>query len=229
MKRLIVILAAASLALSAFAQGETSSSTVYSSPSGVASVAILDHVMWGYDPVHSDDFTPRGGGEVDLNILNLRLYPSESFGIEAGLDCKWQYFDTRESYFFLDSNRIPQALKSRVSPGSEERHLGTLSAFSLSVPLLAKFRVGKFFLGGGAEANFNLSTSTTDLSRSENVRTEVSMDKGKANTFSYDFMGMAGYKGFGVFFKYYPKNSSFVPEGGVKFDYFTVGIALLLE
>ena len=228
MKKLIVMLAAGLVAVSAFAQGETPSSTVYTSPSGVASLDILDHLAWGYDIVSSDDFTPQGGGEVDLNILNLKLYPAESFGIEAGLDCKWQFLQTKESYFFLDSNRIPQAYKTLLTD-SKGRHQGSLDVFSLSVPVLAKLCVGKFFIGGGAEANFNLVTSTTDLTKNENVRTEVTMSKGKANTFTYDFMGVAGYQSFGVFFKYYPKNSSFVPEGGVKFNYFTVGIALFMK
>lgn len=229
MKKLIVILAAGLVALSAFAQDEKPSSTVYTSPDGVASLDLVRYVAWGYDIVRSDDFTPRGGGEVDLNIVTLNLFLSASFGIEAGVDCKWQYFNTRESSLFLDSDRIPQATKTWTSLNSKERHLGSLDAFTLSVPVVAKLRMGKIWLGGGAEANFNLTASTTDVVESDNVRTDVTMSKGKTNVFTYDFVGMAGFGTLGIFAKFYPKNSSFIPQGGVEFSYFTLGVTLFMQ
>lgn len=230
MKKLMILWAACLLALPMFAQHEASSSSIYTSSNGVFSFGMASHVSWGYDFVKSDDFKPRGGGELMLNAFGLKLYPSEYFGIETGLDCKWQYFGTRENEFYLEgADRLPKAV-SWPAPGlgKADRHGSSLGAFSLSVPVLARVYLGKTWIGGGAEANFNLTAYTEDVIERDNVRTDVSMTKGRVNRFTYDFVGMLGYKDFALFAKFYPKSSRFVPEGGVKFDYWTLGISFFL-
>ena len=230
MKRLFVLIASSLLALPVFAQHEASPSSVYTSPNGVFSFDMANHVSWGYDFVKSDDFNPRGSGEVTLNVLGMKLYPSPYFGIETGLDCKWQYFGTRENEFYLEgADRLPMVM-SWPAPGmgKADWHDSSLGVFSLSVPVFAKAYLGKVWIGGGAEANFNLTAYTEDIIEVGNTRTDVSMTKGKVNRFTYDFVGMLGYKDVALFAKFYPKNSTFVPEGGVKFNYWTLGVAVFL-
>ena len=230
MKKLLILWAASLLALPMFAQHEASPSSIYTSSNGVFSFDAVSHMSWGSDFVKSDDFKPRGNGELTLNAFGLKLYPSEYFGIETGLDCKWQYFGTRENEFYLEgADRLPKAV-SWPAPGlgKADRHGSSLGAFSLSVPVLARVYLGKTWIGGGAEANFNLTAYTEDVIERDNVRTDVSMTKGRVNRVTYDFVCMLGYKDFAFFAKFYPKNSRFVPEGGVKFDYWTLGFALFL-
>ena len=74
----------------------------------------------------------------------------------------------------------------------------------------------------------SITAYTEDVIERDNVRTDVSMTKGRVNRFTYDFVGMLGYKDFALFAKFYPKSSRFVPEGGVKFDYWTLGISFFL-
>ena len=230
MKKLFILIATSLLALPAFAQHEASSSSIYTSPNGVVSIGAMNHMSWGYDFVKSDAFKPKGSGEVSLNVLDLNIYPSQSFGFEVGLDCKWQYFGSKESMFYLDGNRIPQAHSSWVLDGvsGDSWKRSTLGDFSLSVPVLAKLYMGKFWIGAGAEANFNLTSYTDYVFEIDNKRTEVSESKGKTNLFTYDFVGLVGFSNTAVFAKFYPKNSTFVPAGGVKFDYWTLGLAIFL-
>ena len=230
MKKLFILIATSLLALPAFAQHEASSSSIYTSPNGVVSIGAMNHMSWGYDFVKSDAFKPKGSGEVSLNVLDLNIYPSQSFGFEVGLDCKWQYFGTKVGMFHLDGNRIPQAYADWAieNLASDVWKRSTLGVFSLSVPVLAKFYMGKFWIGGGAEANFNLTSYTDYVYEIDNMRTEVSESKGKTNLFTYDFVGLVGFSNTAVFAKFYPKNSTFVPEGGVKFDYWTLGVAIFL-
>ena len=226
MKKLILILLAGLLALPVLAQHEVSPASLATSENGVVSLDVLNHVSWGYDFVKSDAFTPRGGGEVNLNTFGLDIYPSENFGIETGLDCKWQYFNTRESQFLLDGNRVPQASFPNVLKA--DRKESSLNVFSLSIPVMAKAYLEKFFFGVGAEACFNLTGHTEFVYDNGNVRVDVTESKAKLNLFTYDFMGMVGYDDMAVYGKFYPKNSRFVPEGGVPFSYWTLGVIFFL-
>ena len=229
MKKLFILLAASLVALPVFAQHVASPSSIYTSSDGVVSIGSLNHMTWGYDFVKSDAFTPKGGGEFAFNVLGLSIYPSEYFGIETGLDCKWQYFNTKESCFYLQSSdNVPQVYDSWTVEGGSDWKKSSLGVFSLSIPVVAKVYMGKFWIGGGAEANFNLSAYTDCSFKKGNTTTTVSQNKGKLNLFTYDFVGLVGYSDAAVFAKFYPKNSSFVPEGGVKLNYWTLGIAFFL-
>lgn len=267
MKKLTAFFVTCLLALPIFAQQpqrqETPSpilrSTVFSAQDGLLSINLMDHVFFGYDIVDSEAFTPNGGGELSLNALALNVSPAPSFGLQVGMDCKWQFFSTEDSRFFLDKAKIPQVTpypiptpeaenttpdqgqnpsqtqaQEQTTPALPEesmtcKYRGSLHTFSLSIPVLATLHLNdNFWLSAGAEANLNMTSWTNFEEESGNVTETTSVADGQVRPFTFNFMGMIGFRDTALFFKYYPKTSRIVPDGGVEFDYCTVGVTLFL-
>jgi hypothetical protein len=197
--------------------------TIAGSEDGRFALDLLSHVGWGYSFVKTDDFAPKGSGEVCMNILNLKVYPVESFGFELGGDLGWRYIGSSESAFYQHDHFVKAVKASDLF--NVDKFRSTIDVFSINVPLLAKFRAGKFSIGAGAEAQFNLSGENEYYYRDEDSRFQSTEYKAKVNTFTYGFVGAIGYDSFCVFAKFYPKSSPLLPEGGVQFNYWTLGIA----
>ena len=151
MKKLFLIALAALMCAPAFAQRSTSS--LYSTSNDVLSINSLSHWGWGYSFVQSDAFKPAGSGEFFLNILDFKFYPVEEFGLEFGLDCKWSYTGSKES-MFIQNDHIVKAVPFVIPGKTIEKTRSQISIFSLSVPVLAKFVLNRFRIGGGAGGNF---------------------------------------------------------------------------
>ena len=222
MKKIFCLLSAALLATAAFSQ-ERNSNTVYNSDNGVFTVDMLSHGGWGYSFVTTDDFKPKGSGEVFANVLKLKVYPVESFGIELGGDLSWRYFGSKENAFDQRDHII-----HAVSPSSlfnSDKSRSSFSFFSVNTPLLLKIKAGGFCIGAGAEAQFNISGQTGYYYRDQDKHVEATTYKAKVNTFTYGFVGTVGFNGFSVFAKFYPKGVRFLPEGGLNFSFWTLGIS----
>ena len=253
MKKLTAYLVLSLLALPVFAQqpqhSETPSpilhSTVFTAQDGLLSINLMDHVFVGYNIVDADAFTPNGGGELSLNALALNVSPAPSFGFQVGMDCKWQFFSTHDSRFYLDKNKIPQVIhypiptpentaQAQSSSALPEESMtskfrGSLHTFSLAIPVLATLRVNdSFWLSAGAEANLNMTSWTNFHAESGDVTETTSVAGGQVRPFTFNFVGMVGFRDTALFFKYYPKTSRIVPDGGVEFDYCAVGVTLFL-
>ncbi len=253
MKTLTAFFVTSLLALPIFAQQpqkqETPSpilrSTVFSAQDGLLSINLMDHVFFGYNIVDADAFTPNGGGELSLNTLALNVSPAPSFGLQVGMDCKWQFFSTKDSRFFLDKDKIPQVIHYPIpTPGNSaqeqttpalpeesmtSKYRGSLHTFTLAIPVLATVHLNdNFWLSAGAEANLNMTSWTNFEEESGDVTETTSVADGQVRPFTFNFMGMIGFRDTALFFKYYPKTSRIVPDGGVEFDYCTVGVTLFL-
>lgn len=227
MKKLMILVAAVLFAAPAFAQETNTSVSIYTSDNGVFSADLVSHLGWGFHFVKSEDFTPKGSGEFFLNVLNLKIYPVESFGIEAGLDCKWNYFGSKKQVFLQDDHLI-QAYDFSTVISKGDKFRSDFSVFALSVPLVAKFKAGNFQIGGGAELNFNLGGKSFYRYEIDDVRYTQDAMKARVNNFTYDFMVLAGLKNLYLFGKFYPKSSVLLPEGSVRFNYWTLGFGLCL-
>jgi hypothetical protein len=253
MKKLTAFFVTSLLALPIFAQQpqkqETPSpilrSTVFSAQDGLLSINLMDHVFFGYNIVDADAFTPNGGGELSLNTLALNVSPAPPFGHHVGMDCKWQFFSTKDSRFFLDKDKIPQVIHYPIpTPGNSaqeqttpalpeesmtSKYRGSLHTFTLAIPVLATVHLNdNFWLSAGAEANLNMTSWTNFEEESGDVTETTSVADGQVRPFTFNFMGMIGFRDTALFFKYYPKTSRIVPDGGVEFDYCTVGVTLFL-
>ena len=226
MKKLFPIALAALLSAPVFAQ-ESTSCPPSSSDRHVLSVGGLSHWGWGYSFVQSNEFKPAGSGEFFLNVLDVKLYPVEEFGLELGLDCKWTYTGSKENMFRQNSEHIVDSAVPFSTLGKTLKNSRSqISIFSLSVPVLAKVVIDRFRIGVGAEANFNLVGDTFYRYRADGERTREKTKKLALNKFSYNFVGLVGFGHLTVFGKYYPKNSRMLPEGSVNFNYWTLGVAL---
>ena len=224
MKKLFLIALAALLCAPVFAQRSTHS--LYSTDSDVLSINSLSHWGWGYSFVHSDEFKPAGSGEFFLNVLDFKFYPVEEFGLDFGLDCKWSYIRSKENMFVQNSDHIVSKTLPFSIPGKTIKNpRSRITIFSLSVPVLAKFVLDRFRIGGGAEANFNLVGDTFYRYRVDGEKTRERTKGLALNRFSYNFVGLVGMGNLTIFGKYYPKNSRMLPEGSVDFNYWTLGVA----
>jgi hypothetical protein len=257
MKKLTALLVMGLLALPVFAQQpqkqETPSpspilhSTVFTAQDGLLSINLMDHVFFGYNIVDADAFTPNGGGELSLNTLALNVSPAPSFGFQVGMDCKWQFFSTQDSRFFLDKTKIPQVtpwpnsteLNQAQAQAQEQtalpeesmtsKYRGSLHTFTLAIPVLATLHLNdNFWFSAGAEANLNMTSWTNFHEEKGDVTATTSVADGQVRPFTFNFMGMIGFRDTALFFKYYPKTSRIVPDGGVVFDYCSVGVTLFL-
>ena len=226
MKKLMILILVAVLAMPAFAQEDTSVS-IYKTEDGVFSADLVSHLGWGFHFVKSDDFTPKGSGEFFLNVLNLKIYPVETVGIEVGLDCKWNYFGSKEDVFLQD-NHLIKAYDFSTVTSKGDKYRSDFSVFALTVPVVAKFKAGNFQIGGGAELNFNMGGNSSYRYENDDVRFTQDAFKAKVNNFTYDFMGLVGFRNLYLFGKFYPKGSVLLPEGSVKFNYWTLGFGLSL-
>ena len=161
------------------------------------------------------------------------------------MDCKWQFFSTRDSRFYLDRAKIPQVTLYPIPVDSEAqaqealhtlpdetkigKQRGSLHTFSLAIPVLATLHLNdNFWLSAGAEANLNLTSWTNFMIETGDVTETTSVSDGQVRPFTFNFMGMVGFRDTALFFKYYPKTSRIVPDGGVQFDYCAVGVTLFL-
>lgn len=224
MKRFLCILLAAVLAVPAFSQDKTDI-TLYDSEDGRFSLDVFSHLGWGYSFVKSDDFTPKGSGEVFVNVLKLNVFPVQSFGFELGADLGWRYVGSSEGIFVQDKDHTVHTVAFGSVYGDVEARRSTVGIFSVNFPVLLKLKAGAFDLGAGAEAQLNISGETGYSYRSEDTRVQSTTTKAKVSTFTYGFVGTVGYSGVSVFAKYYPKSVRFLPGGRLDFNFWTLGVA----
>ena len=216
---------AALIAFPGFAQDEEFDNVVYRSSNDVVRFELVSNFGYGYHILNSTDFRSNMSDEIFINVATFGLYPVEAVGIELGLDVYFSDFSSRSHAFQLNQDRRVQAMDfSQLVSGTLDRHYGSFDVFSLNVPLLLKFRAGSFWVGGGAVGSLNLAGSTHYFYRMDNRRVEVTERKAQINTLTYGLAATLGYKGLGLYFKYYPKTSRLLPEGSVDMNYMTLGV-----
>ncbi len=192
-----------------------------------SSMEALSHIGFGYNIVKTDDFTPNASGEFFVNIASLKVYPVENLGIEIGVDYKTVDFTSREDAFFLDNNKLIQAMPFKDKYPNIDSSKKSFSRFrtnTFSAPVTLNIAAGSVKIGGGAEANYNLPGRVKDKYFVDGKKNK-DIDKGaQFNKFNYNFLGYLIYDDTGIYVRYYPKSSRLMPEGGVDVSYFTIGV-----
>ena len=79
MKKLVILIVTALLAVPGFAQIEP----VYTSSDGKAMFDLVHHIGYGYNITKSNDFKPGWCSDFFVNILSFGLYPTEHLGFEG--------------------------------------------------------------------------------------------------------------------------------------------------
>ena len=223
MKKLVILIVTALLAVPGFAQIEP----VYTSSDGKAMFDIVHHIGYGYNITKSNDFKPGWCSDFFVNILSFGLYPTEHLGLELGVDLQVNDFNTKDKAFVQRDGLIKVADFSTLETiGGVDRKQSDFTILSLGAPLLLKVKFDKVSLGAGAVASWNLSGVNSYWVEKGNRSMTINERKAKVNPFSYGIVATASYGAFGLYFKFYPKSSRLLPDGSVDLSYSTVGIVL---
>ena len=99
--------------------------------------------------------------------------------------------------------------------GESRAVTGEMLEVSFDLKDATEITIGRWFKGRGNEEKGDVTETT-------------SVADGQVRPFTFNFMGMVGFRDTALFFKYYPKTSRIVPDGGVEFDYCAVGVTLFL-
>lgn len=207
------------------AQDDSGRLIVAGSSDSKASLEIGTHMGFGYNFIKSNDFNPARGGEFFINIIKARLFPTENFGLELGVDYKTLGILSRDDAFYKDEKDLAHTMPySQKYPGELSKNFSRLSSNTFSLPVLLKIEAGDFHLGVGAEGNLNLGGRVKDKFYKDDKKNKF-VDKGvQFNRYTYNFIAVISYDGTGFYFKYYPKSSKLLPEGSVDFDLMTAGV-----
>lgn len=230
MKRIALLALSLLLLVPARAQHrEDFDNAVYASRDENLQFRVFSHLGYGFHFVRSDDFKARPSGEFFMNVLKLRYFPLDNLALDLGADIEYNFISSRQNRFYLDDDRqvrVRQADASR--PVNNESSRGSsIDAFTINMPLLARFMVGDLCFGVGAEASFNPGGSVSSHYKVDNVTTNVTEHKARLNGFSYGLTLMADYDGAGLYMKFYPGPSArLLPAGGIDLHYWTLGIIL---
>lgn len=226
MKRFVLIAGALMALFSsrAFAQNDDAFAIV-SSESGVVSLDAASHIGFGYNLLKSDDFTTSSSEEFFVNILNLKVYPTDWFGIEVGVDYKTMGFDSKENAFFLDNDKKIQAGKvADVISGNPEKFRSRFRSNTFSVPVMLKFEAGTTSIGLGVEGDMNLNGRVKSKYFEDGKKVKDIKKGAQFTKYNYNFLATLSFDGTGVYFRYYPKSSQLLPEGSVNVGFMAVGV-----
>ena len=213
---------AAVLSANVFAQSDETA--VYSN--GTFEFDILEHWGYGYHNIKTDDFTPAStSGEIFVNMLKLKLYPTSFLGLELSADLKFDNYYSKDEGFKLEGGKVQVFDLTETFGNDIKRARGRMHVNSLSFPAIFKIGGQMFKIGAGAEAVYNYSASAKY--RFNNSEGKVkNKDKGvEVNRFSYDFIGMITIDDVSIYAKYYPKGPAIFSEStGLDMSYWTVGV-----
>lgn len=199
--------------------------SINSSAQDVVSLDPVSHIGYGYNIVKTSDFNPSASDEFFVNILTLKLNPVDFLGLDIGVDYKTVDFRSRDDAFYLDANKIIHAMPFKEK--YNENYTKNFSRFrtnTFSAPVTLNFYAGEFAVGLGAEANFNLTGRVKDKFFVDGKKQKYIEKGAQFNKFNYNFLAYISYADTGIYFRYYPKNSRLMPEGGVDVSYMTVGV-----
>ena len=196
-----------------------------SSAQDAVSLNPITHIGYGYNIVKTSDFNPSASDEFFVNILTLKLNPVDFLGLDIGVDYKTVDFRSRDDAFYLDANKIIHAMPFKEK--YNENYTKNFSRFrtnTFSAPVTLNLYAGEFAVGLGAEANFNLTGRVKDKFFVDGKKQKYIEKGAQFNKFNYNFLAYISYADTGIYFRYYPKNSRLMPEGGVDVSYMTVGV-----
>jgi hypothetical protein len=225
MKKLVMLALAALVAIPVFAQ-DKENNRVYTASDGKAYIDLFSHMGYGYHFVNSNAYTPGWSGEFVFNVMKFGLRPADVLGIDLSVDFAWNNFDSKKDAFLQSNQLIQVGDFSHYVEGTIDKKNSGFDVFGLTAPLVVKGIFGKFEIGGGAFASWNITGSTYCRYRQNNVRAQFDEVKAKVNPFTYGFLATVSYDDFGVYFKYYPKSSKLLPENSVDLSYVTLGVVL---
>ena len=227
MKRILFIIGAlmALVSSSAFAQDEDTSLTIIASDNGKVEFDAGTHIGFGYNLLKSDDFTTSGSGEFFVNILNLKIFPVNGFGIEVGVDYKTMDFNSKEDAFYLDGDKRIQVKSAKEAyPAGITKFRSLFRSNTFSAPVMLKFEAGTTSIGLGVEGNMNLTGRVKNKYFDGDQKIKDIKKGAQFTKYNYNFLATLSFDGTGVYFRYYPKSVRILPEGSLDVGFMAVGV-----
>ena len=242
MKKLIAILAAASLSLSAWAGPFNIPSPVPDlHPFDRVSVDVLYHFGWGFHgfATNSDiEFANRTSfgrnREIFFNLFQMEYYPSFHHTISLGVDLNWDTYRLNDASFWLPDKEVGsvQAVAAK-DYGYQMIKKSTLRTFGFDIPLDYTRTIGllDITVGVAAELNFSGRTKFKGINE-EGLLVKYTHDGERyratdirTNTLTMNVHAAVTYDGFGIYMKYSPF-PQFQEGYGPQFTTWTFGILL---
>jgi len=209
----------------ALAQDEDTSLEIVSSDSGAVSLDALSHIGFGYNLLKSDDFDCYASGEFFVNILDLKVYPSPGFGIEIGLDYKTMDFNSKVEAFYLDAEKKIQVKPfGDVYSGDFTKARSRFRSNTFSAPVTLNFVAGTTKIGLGVEGNLNLDGRVKNKYFDGDKKIKDIKKGAQFTKYNYNFLASISFDGTGIYFRYYPKSLSILPEGSVDVGFMALGV-----
>lgn len=209
----------------AFAQEEDNRLELAATESGVFELDAISHMGFGYNLLKSDDFASSGSGEFFVNILNMRIFPVNGFGVELGIDYKTMDFNSKEDAFYLDGDKKIQVKPvGEAYPAGITKFRSRFRSNTFSAPVMLKFEAGTTSIGLGVEGNMNL-TGRVKNKYFEDGKKIKDIKKGAQFTkYNYNFLATLSFDGTGIYFRYYPKSVQILPAGSMNVGFMSIGV-----
>ena len=104
--------------------------------------------------------------------------------------------------------------------------ISILSFHKITMPILLKARLSFVNLGFGVEPAYTVGALAKCRFRSSTEKVDLKALRPGVDRFTYCLMGTLSVAGtVGGFIKYYPSGACQIPEGGPKYNYWTIGIS----
>ena len=207
------------------AQDDEDRLIIASSSNGNVSLEFGTHMGWGYNIVKTNDFKPSGSGEFFVNILNLKIFPVNGFGIEVGVDYKTMDFDSKEDAFYLDGDKKIQVKSAKEAyPAGITKFRSLFRSNTFSAPVMLKFEAGTTSIGLGVEGNMNLTGRVKNKYFDGDQKIKDIKKGAQFTKYNYNFLATLSFDGTGVYFRYYPKSVSILPEGSLDVGFMALGV-----
>lgn len=226
MKRILILALAALIPAAVFAQSYDEDA-VYSSENGAFTFDILGDIGYGEHLVWTDSYDNSTAGEFFLNVLKLKLYPVDNFGIEIRANWKLDHFASKKNVFELDADKKVQVYDFAEKFGTAiKRPRSWMHVNSFTLPVLLKIGGDAFSIGLGAEGSYNYRGTAVYKFKGEDKRHKEKTVGMAINPFTYNFLATITFDGTTIYGKYYPKSSPVLVDGsGVEMGYFTIGVS----
>ncbi|MBR4821750.1 MAG: hypothetical protein IKZ71_01205 [Bacteroidales bacterium] len=190
---------------------------------------VLNYSGYGLHSISgSADWNMGNSREIILNILDLKLNPTNWLSINAGFDLKWNKFCSKKNYFEVSGGALTSNVPSLTADPAPKYKKSDIRTFSLSVPASIGFSVGKLGLNLGVEGVYNANKYTR-------VKTRYTLDGseyikktkgGEVEKYQLNYLALIRFSDIGLYYKYCPK--PLVPGNDMAKHYQTIGFILYM-
>ena len=250
MRRIVLSLLALAAFIPAFSQNNVDWSSITQDLKDQVKDAIEDDDDEGYSPViaqssdgqfklftssyvgyslyfvRSNDYASSLSGEFFVNILGGGFYPTENLGFEIKVDFGHNALRSRESVFFLDSDREVCALDRKLFYTSDvSKPSSSLTFLSVNLPFQVKYTTGDFRFGLGTELGINFRGHANQKYSQGQDSFDITQKGAKINLFTYALLGTIQYDKVTLFLKYYPRPAGILAGHNLEMGYASLGLA----